>query len=93
MAKLIYHGQSHFKIRVRGSSDLRGKEGSMSAEPKGEEIQTTIQQIRAMIAKLQSQTEDVAAKMCDHYCRFPREVEAEDLMSEICDECPLNKLM
>ena len=57
------------------------------------EVQTTIQRIRVEIAKLQAMTEDVAAKMCDHYCRFPREVEDEDLMAEICDECPLNKLM
>lgn len=85
--------ESHFKIRARGSSDLRGKEGSMSAEPKGEEIQTTIQQIRVMIAKLQSQTEDVVSDMCDHYCKFPGEVKDEDLLNEICEGCPLNKLM
>ena len=57
------------------------------------EVQTTIQRIRVEIAKLQAMTEDVTAKMCDHYCRFPREVKDEDLMAEICDECPLNKLM
>lgn len=85
--------ESHFKIRARGSSDLRGKEGSMSAEPKGEEIQTTIQQIRVMIAKLQSQTEDVVSDMCDNYCRHPREIKDEDLLNDICEQCPLNKLM
>lgn len=86
--------ESHFKIRDRRSSDLRGKEGNMSgAEPKGEEIQTTIQQIRAMIAKLQSQTEDVVGDMCDHYCKYPGTIEDEELLAEICEECPLNKLM
>lgn len=86
--------ESHFKIRARRSSDLRGKEGNMSgAEPKGEEIQTTIQQIRVLIAKLQSQTEDVVGDMCDNYCRHPREIKDEDLLNDICEQCPLNKLM
>ena len=85
--------ESHFKIRARGSSDLRGKEGSMSAEQKGEEIQTTIQQIKVMVAKLQAQTEEVVSDMCDHYCKFPGEVKDEDMLNEICEGCPLNKLM
>ena len=85
--------ESHFKIRARGSSDLRGKEGNMSADPKGEEIQTTIQQIRVMIAKLQSQTEDVVSDMCDNYCKYPGTIEDEDLLADICEGCPLNKLM
>lgn len=85
--------ESHFKIRARRSSDLRGKEGRMSAEPKGEEIQTTIQRVRVLVAKLQAQTEEVVSDMCDHYCKFPGEVKDEDLLNEICEGCPLNKLM
>ena len=85
--------ESHFKIRARRSSDLRGKEGSMSTEPKGEEIQTTIQRVRVLVAKLQAQTEEVVSDMCDHYCKFPGEVKDEDLLNEICEGCPLNKLM
>ena len=65
----------------------------MSADPKGKEIQTTIQQIKVMVAKLQAQTEDVVSDMCDHYCKFPGEVKDEDLLNEICEGCPLNKLM
>ena len=66
---------------------------STENENKGEEIQTTIQQIRVLVAKLQAQTEDVVADMCDNYCKHPGTVEDEDLMDEICQGCPLNKLM
>ena len=66
---------------------------STENEKKGEEIQTTIQRIRVLVAKLQAQTEDIVADMCDHYCKFPGEVKDEDLLNEICEGCPLNKLM
>lgn len=36
------------------------------------------------------QIEKVKEEMCDKYCRFPRELEAD--LDEICDKCPLNKL-
>ena len=66
---------------------------STDKQKKGEEIQTTIQQIKVMVAKLQAQTEDVVGDICDNYCRHPREIQDEDLLAEICEGCPLKKLM
>lgn len=58
-----------------------------------EEIEGSIMRIRGLLETLKNQTEEVASIMCDKYCRYPREVEDEDLMSEICDACPMNKLL
>lgn len=37
--------------------------------------------------------EDAASEFCEDYCRFPFMVEdEEELYSEHCDKCPINKL-
>ena len=41
--------------------------------------------------------EEVKLRMCDDYCRYPREWDDEEqgmelCESEICENCPLNKL-
>ena len=34
-------------------------------------------------------TEEQVESLCDKYCRFPYNVEQEDL-EQICEKCPLN---
>lgn len=33
--------------------------------------------------------DEFTAKICDEYCRFPRECECEDELAEHCESCPL----
>ena len=39
----------------------------------------------------------VAAQICDYYCRYPHEYnedkEGEPMAEKICSKCPLNKLL
>ncbi len=43
--------------------------------------------------------EEVATEFCEHYCKWPENYKAEEhegvelFDSEICDKCPLNKLI
>lgn len=34
--------------------------------------------------------EKIKEKMCDDFCRYPRELECD--LEEICEQCPLNNL-
>ena len=36
--------------------------------------------------------EEIAEAMCDFYCKYPEYIMDEDVMKEICERCPLNKL-
>lgn len=37
--------------------------------------------------------EEVVTEMCDKYCKYPESVKEEDELYEICEKCPLNKLI
>lgn len=39
------------------------------------------------------QLEVIAEKICDEYCRFPRECSCEDELDEHCLKCPINYFM
>lgn len=47
---------------------------------------------------IQKQIEEVVEEMCNHYCKYPEQWNPEEhdgqelLESEICINCPLNKL-
>lgn len=47
---------------------------------------------------IQKQIEEVAEEMCNHYCKYPEQWDPEEhdgqelFESEICINCPLNKL-
>lgn len=36
-------------------------------------------------------TEEEAALICDHYCRYPREITDEDEMMRVCEQCPMKE--
>ena len=36
--------------------------------------------------------EEICSKMCDQYCRYPRELHDDDLLMAVCVKCPMNKL-
>ncbi len=37
--------------------------------------------------------EEVKCEICDHYCRYPYEIDDEDtLYNEYCKNCPLGRL-
>lgn len=43
---------------------------------------------------LPTRRESIVSRICDEYCRFPRECECEDeLHDEHCDSCPLMELL
>lgn len=35
-------------------------------------------------------TDEQKADFCDNYCRYSWTVHTQDLLTEICDHCPLN---
>ena len=35
----------------------------------------------------------LAAEICDHYCRFPREAREGDCLDEVCRECPMSRIL
>ena len=37
--------------------------------------------------------EELVAKICDEYCRFPRECDCEDELAEYCEACPIAQLL
>lgn len=42
------------------------------------------------------QMEDIMWEICDKYCKYMdqyRDAEDEDALYEICDHCPLNKIL
>ena len=40
------------------------------------------------------QLEELAQKICDEYCRFPRECECEDeLIEGHCESCPIVEML
>lgn len=36
-------------------------------------------------------TEEEAALICDHYCRYPREITDDEEMMRVCEQCPLKE--
>lgn len=36
--------------------------------------------------------EEVCIEMCEHYCRYPREVDSAEELDCLCDTCPLMRL-
>ena len=36
--------------------------------------------------------EEVATEFCDEYCRFPFEIEYEELLDKKCANCPIQRL-
>lgn len=36
--------------------------------------------------------EEVCEEICDHYCRYPRELDSVEELDCICDCCPLMRL-
>lgn len=39
-----------------------------------------------------TEIEYVKELICDEYCRYPREDHPEEYLTEICENCPLNRL-
>lgn len=37
--------------------------------------------------------ETIKEQICDEYCRFCREIKDESTLIEICEECPLNRMV
>lgn len=36
--------------------------------------------------------EEAKNKMCDKYCKFPEEIQDDDVLMAICRTCPLNRI-
>ena len=50
--------------------------------------------IRAMFNEMTKSPEDLAAEICNHYCRFPEAYDDNDRMiEEKCNDCPLGELV
>lgn len=79
--------------QARRSTDFREKGGNMDEGKQIEEIQGSILRIRGLIETLKNQTEQAATEMCANYCRHPREIQDEDLLNAICEQCPMGKLL
>lgn len=37
--------------------------------------------------------EKVCEQICDHYCQYPKLIDDEDVLINICDKCPLDNFM
>ena len=38
--------------------------------------------------------EDIAAEICDHYCKWPSEYkDSDDLWNDKCDDCPIRAFL
>lgn len=52
--------------------------------------------IAAEPMSIPAQLQRIAEDICDHYCKFPEQYEGDDgidrLISEHCENCPINKL-
>lgn len=50
--------------------------------------------IRAIFNDITKSPEDLAAEICNHYCRFPEAYDDNDRMiEEKCNDCPLGELV
>lgn len=50
--------------------------------------------IRAIFNDITKSPEDLAAEICNHYCRFPEAYDDNDRMiEEKCNNCPLGELV
>ena len=50
--------------------------------------------IRAIFNDITKSPEDLAAEICNHYCRFPEAYDDNDRMiEEKCNNCPLRELV
>lgn len=50
--------------------------------------------IRAIFNDITKSPEDLAAEICNHYCRFPEAYDDNDRMiEEKCNSCPLGELV
>ena len=50
--------------------------------------------IRAIFNDITKSPEDLAAEICNHYCRFPEAYDDNDRMiEEKCNDCPLRELV
>lgn len=36
--------------------------------------------------------ENIASQICDDYCKYPNEMNTEEELYEICEDCPLGRL-
>lgn len=36
--------------------------------------------------------EEVAAEICDEYCKYPNELASQEELEKICEKCPLEKI-
>ena len=36
--------------------------------------------------------EEVAAKICDDYCKYPYQFDSEEELYKVCETCPLERL-
>lgn len=36
--------------------------------------------------------EEIAAEICDDYCKYPHEVSEQEDLEKICEKCPLEKI-
>lgn len=44
------------------------------------------------MSNLAAVLDEVKQNICDHYCRFPFEVEDQEQMDELCERCPLSRI-
>ena len=36
--------------------------------------------------------EEIAAEICDDYCKYPNEVASQEELNKICAKCPLERI-
>ena len=36
--------------------------------------------------------EEIAAEICDEYCKYPNELASQEELNKICKKCPLEKI-
>ena len=61
-------------------------------------IDSMIEEGDCMSNLMDSVTENVKARICDHYCKYPEKYKVNDdtdidrMINEVCESCPLNAL-
>lgn len=61
-------------------------------------IDSMIEEGDCMSNLMDSVTENVKARICDHYCKYPEQykvkgdTDIDRMLNEVCESCPLNVL-
>lgn len=61
-------------------------------------IDSMIEEGDCMSNLMDAVTENVKARICDHYCKYPEQykvngdTDIDRMLNEVCESCPLNAL-